>query len=59
MRKRNTTRRMLQNVRVAGFMEKMDLKENFINHAYIASEIGRVKNPGLETLVFYAVYELV
>jgi hypothetical protein len=31
MRKRNTTRRMLQNVREAGFMEKMDLKENFIN----------------------------
>jgi len=31
--KRIITRRMVQNVRVAGFMEKKDLKENLINQA--------------------------
>jgi hypothetical protein len=33
VRKSNTTRRMEQNVREAGFMEKMDLRESLIGHA--------------------------
>jgi hypothetical protein len=32
-RKSTTTRRMVQNVREAGFMEKKDLRENLINQA--------------------------
>jgi hypothetical protein len=31
VRKSTTTRRMVQNVREAGFMEKKDLRENLIN----------------------------
>jgi hypothetical protein len=33
VRKSTTTRRMVQNVREAGFMEKKDLRENLINQA--------------------------
>ncbi len=39
VRKSNTTRKMEQNVRETGFMEKTDLKEGLIGHAplYLAS----------------------
>jgi hypothetical protein len=33
VRKSPTTRRMVQNVREKGFMEKRDLRENLINQA--------------------------
>jgi len=33
VRKSTTTRRMVQNVRETGFMEKKDLRENLINQA--------------------------
>jgi hypothetical protein len=39
VRKSTTTRRMVQNVREAGFMEKKDLRENLINQAPQCYEI--------------------
>ena len=47
------TRRMLQNVREAGFIEKRDLRENLIGHApFCVFQIGRTENPTREGALY-------